>query len=71
MNSPSVPAENAEPSGMRETQLPLTAAQREFARVLGDALAEAWELRPRSNACAAPPAPETTSQIRARRRKAT
>lgn len=71
MSSPSVPAENAEPSGMRETQLPLTAAQREFARVLGDALAEAWETRPRSNVGTAPLAEATAAQIRARRRKKT
>lgn len=63
MNSPSVPAENAEPSGMREPQLPLTVAQQAFASVLGDALAKAWEMLPRSNACATPPAPTTATKI--------
>lgn len=71
MNSPFVPAEDAEPSDMRETQLPLTAAQREFASVLGEALAEAWDMRPRSNAGTAPRAPETAANIRKRFRKKT
>lgn len=71
MSLPSEFTENAEPSGMRETQLPLTDAQREFARVLGDALADVWKSRSRSNAGTAPRAPETAANIRKRFRKKT
>lgn len=50
MKSPSRSSDDAVPSAALKSSPPLTPAQSEFARVLGDILAAAWDAEPRNPA---------------------